>query len=323
MKKIAIFTILALSICNSSQAAYVIAGETNQKSSGNQANFKEELVEYRLPFYKGTSVFTKEALENLEQIKAMQSSTDSIVLVVRPDSRSANRQLATSRTNSLRNWLLKRNFDSSRLRFEIDESTGEEQSSNTVATYAFITTKPSPISQTRFNLSSAQDNGFISRPSQRQTENMLVSYSPSQKDTAIAPRPSSAIPAQPPGDASSLIIEMAADGRIKADDAIRMLSALKSTPQQQQVVTAATNRQWVLQANLTLQENLTNWTKSMGWNPPEWQIEDVEEFKITKTKTIQGDLPTVLGAIAKASGLRIAFSEKQRLIRVLPALEAS
>ena len=152
---------------------------------------------------------------------------------------------------------------------------------------------------------------------------MLVTYSPSQKDTAIAPRPSSAIPAQPPGDASSLIIEMAADGRIKADDAIRMLSALKSTPQQQQVVTAATNRQWVLQANLTLQENLTNWTKSMGWNPPEWQIEDVEEFKITKTKTIQGDLPTVLGAIAKASGLRIAFSEKQRLIRVLPALEAS
>lgn len=189
MKKIAIFTILALSICNSSQAAYVIAGETNQKSSGNPASFKEELVEYRLPFYKGTSVFTKEALENLEQIKAMQNSTESIVLVVRPDSRSANRQLATSRINSLRNWLLKRNFDSSRLRFEIDESTGDEQSNNTIATYAFITTRPSPVSQSRLNLS-AQDNGFITRPSQRQAENMLVSYSPSQKDTAIVDRKS-------------------------------------------------------------------------------------------------------------------------------------
>lgn len=71
---------------------------------------------------------------------------------------------------------------------------------------------------------------------------------------------------------------------------------------------------WVLDARLTLKDNLDEWSKASGWRPTNWEAANF--YQVTSTTVLDGAFPDVLKRIADSTGLNICASPRDKYVRV-------
>lgn len=71
---------------------------------------------------------------------------------------------------------------------------------------------------------------------------------------------------------------------------------------------------WVLDKNLTLKDNVDNWSRLAGWNPSVWNASNY--YQITTTSTLDGDFPEILRQVAESTKLNICAKRREKYVRV-------
>lgn len=323
MKKQIIASVVCVLFAQHAHAAYIVEDNAAPKFTYKQV---EETAQFSITFLKGTSVFTKDSLNQLDQIKQQIAKSDSLTFVVRPDN-AGQTTLMKNRMNAILNFFKRRQVDTTSLRFEYEDPDADTSTTaflSTKALRAIEVPKPEPVLAVK------------TKPVERAEPRSFVSYVPEKTQAAARKQEVTSTGEPSTGSTTNMILAMVAAKQISPEDAARMLVTLQSTqttqqpqmaqqaPQQKGSMTSGQPMKqvtWTLKAGLTLQENLAEWTAQMGWNPPIWEISDEEEYRIPKTRAISGDIGTVLAAIAKVTGLRIAYSEKQKIIKILPSAD--
>jgi hypothetical protein len=74
---------------------------------------------------------------------------------------------------------------------------------------------------------------------------------------------------------------------------------------------------WVLDARLTLRDNLDEWAKASGWNPTIWDASNY--YQVTQTTVVDGAFPDVLKRVADSTGLNICVKAAQKVVHVTDA----
>ena len=74
---------------------------------------------------------------------------------------------------------------------------------------------------------------------------------------------------------------------------------------------------WVLDARLTLRDNLDEWAKASGWNPTIWDASNY--YQVTQTTVVDGAFPDVLKRVADSTGLNICVKTAQKVVHVTDA----
>lgn len=74
---------------------------------------------------------------------------------------------------------------------------------------------------------------------------------------------------------------------------------------------------WVLDARMTLKDNLDEWAKASGWRPTNWEAGNF--YQVTNTTVLDGAFPDVLKRIADSTGLNICAITREKYVRVTDA----
>jgi hypothetical protein len=72
--------------------------------------------------------------------------------------------------------------------------------------------------------------------------------------------------------------------------------------------------QWILDARLTLKDNLDDWARTAGWNAPVWMASNY--YQVTRSAVLNGSFTEALKIVTDNTGLNICATSAQKLVRV-------
>jgi hypothetical protein len=71
---------------------------------------------------------------------------------------------------------------------------------------------------------------------------------------------------------------------------------------------------WLLDKQMTLRENVDNWSRIAGWNATQWEATNY--YQVGSSTTVKGDFPEVLRKVAESTGLNICAKPRQKVVRI-------
>lgn len=285
---------------------------------------------FKIIFNRGSSAVGPNARLYIDdQIERLQAA-DEIRIIGRPDSATATnnkqqRSLGLARASALRAYLVRSGIPASSIQVELDSSGNPMASSGVSPAEVVITTL-------RDSRSFFADQARVQQERAIPRTYRYLNQDPETRPTPAAPVSVSVQAQQPSGRSSSdasliqYLNQAVQTGQMPPTVAAQILRSLAAeagagTSQQVQVQAApaasyAATR-WVLDAKLTLKDNIDQWAKSSNWRAIVWEASNL--YQVTATTTLDGAFPDVLKKIADSTGLNICVITREKQIRVTDA----
>lgn len=249
-----------------------------------------------------------------------QMRGQNIRIIGRPDANPS--QLASSRANVIRSYLLRQGVSDNAITLEIDNTPNPQQNGSIYQSDIYFSraqVQSTPPEQTYRAANTPYESNYPLPTQQTQRVTALTAVDKAARAQII-----------------QIISRSAQTGQMDPMSALKMIQSLSNTDapqaatlaetitQQQQIAAApqlfvaANNtvrkQSWQLETTKTLRENIDAWALSAGWNPAQWLASNY--YQVTSASTLQGDFPEVLRQIADGTKLNICVYQRSKKIKV-------
>lgn len=319
----------ALAMLSNAHAAYTVVEDDLYPTKVVTA--PSETIQ--VAFNRGATSLNPTARAFLSGLMPRLEGAAKVHIVGRIDSAAAtesrrNEALAHARASTLRTHLIRAGVPASIIEIDTDLSANPLASTGVSPTDLIITSKNvlRPAQQARAQTSETHATPHEYRylgqagngPDHRQSPTATVAALP----VAAAPKA---------GDQHLIayINQAVLSGQMAPAVAIQLLRALsENTPPThsmaaaQSVAVAAPQapsrvERWLLNAQMTLKENMDQWAQTSGWRPTVWDAANF--YQVTSNATLDGAFPDVLKRVADSTGLNICVMTREKFVRVTDA----
>jgi hypothetical protein len=341
----------ALALITNAHATYTVIDDDLYPTAAIQARDRSgddrSAEKFKVTFNRGSSVVGPMARSYVDDLIPRMQAASRIRIVGRTDYASATENkkqhsLGMARASALRAYLVQAGIPSNIIQVDLD-ATGNPLASSGISPAEIIISNsrdsaPSVVDQVRAQYRAQQDQAI---PHAYQYLNQAPEAA--MRSAALAPV-NVVAQAQAPATRSptderliQYINQAVQTGQMLPSVAAQILRSLAeaSTSAQPPQPTAAPQAQallaaypstttvkrapgrgerWVLDARLTLKDNLDEWSKSSGWKPTVWDAGNF--YQVTNTTTLDGAFPDVLKRIADSTGLNICAITRDKFVRV-------
>lgn len=304
---------------------------------------------FKVTFNRGSSVVGPMARSFIDDLIPRMQAAYRIRIVGRTDYASSTENkkqhsLGTARASALRSYLIQAGIPSNIIQVDLD-ATGNPLASSGISPAEIIVTNsrdsgPSVVDQVRAQYRAQQETAI---PHAYQYVNQAPEAA--ARSAPLAPvnvvAQAQAPATRSPSDERLIqyINQAVQTGQMLPSVAAQILRSLAEAntgtqqaqptaapaPQAQVILAAypattpinrapARVERWVLDARLTLKDNLDEWSKASGWHPTAWEAGNF--FQVTNTTTLDGAFPDVLKRIADSTGLNICAIPREKYVRV-------
>lgn len=357
---------VALTFLGNAQASYtVIDDDLLPTAIVDARHVSSKLEQYDIPFAKNSYTLGTRGRRVADQlITSLQGA--SIKIIGRPDAQPGAKvldadnttpvSLASARTNSLRQYLLRQGIPASSITTTADDSPNP-QANGSIYPSQITVSRPPSYDRTQLQPQPAQPAVVANSPaliSPAPVVNKLVTPDRDQliqfinqsvrsgaMEASVAltlmahllnesPANNKALPPvpTPPSIAPQTAVQPKAPAPLPAPPSVAPQIAVQPkapapapAPVMASILVAtptlARKPAWVLSKTMTLRDNVNAWSKLAGWNPVRWAASNF--FEVTETLPVEGDFPDVLRQVADASGLNICAHKTTRTIKVTDA----
>ncbi|WP_162290889.1 TcpQ domain-containing protein [Acidovorax carolinensis] len=288
---------------------------------------------FHVAFNKGATALNPTARAFLSGLMPRLEGVAKIHIVGRIDSAVAtesrkNEALAHARASTLRTYLIRAGVPASVIEIDTDLSANPLASTGVSPTDLIITNKNDlrAVQQAR-----VQTSATHATPHEyRYLGQAGTSTEPRQTPTApVAPVPVVATPKAGDQHLIAYINQAVLSGQMAPAVAVQLLRTLSETaapPQSgavaQSIAVAppqapARVERWLLNAQMTLKENMDQWAQASGWRPTVWDAANF--YQVTSNATLDGAFPDVLKRVADSTGLNICVMTREKVVRVTDA----
>ncbi|CAN7779782.1 TcpQ domain-containing protein [Cupriavidus necator] len=340
----------ALALITNAHATYTVIDDDLYPTAMIQARSRSgtdwSADKFKVNFTKGSSSVGPLARPSVDDLIPRMQAASLIRIIGRPDSATATENkkqhsLGLARASALRTYLIRAGIPSDIIQVELD-ATGNPLASNGISQAdIFISNRPDP------RASAYQASAQIRAPQEPaipHTYRYLNQEAEAPAARLITAPPAAAAPqAQASRNSSDerliqYINQAVQTGQMLPSVAAQILRSLAeaNTTTPQPVPAAAPAPQpapaptyaasvpaksipprverWVLDARLTLKENVDEWSKASGWRPTNWEAGNF--YQVTSTTVLDGAFPDVLKRIADSTGLNICAMARDKYVRV-------
>jgi hypothetical protein len=334
----AAITLVTLAFGSAAHAYYVVV----EDDAAGLASTKETPVRVRedqfaIPFPKGVTPITGVSRKTLDLVveRIGNNSNAKIRIVGRPDAMflmtSEVTQMSRKRAINLRDYLSRRGIPINNMVLEVDNDPNPTQDGNFYPSYIYVTTG---IQNENVGVKTTLVPGQQPKAKQRETPPYPVEtiIESTRRSVPAAAAVAVQVPASTTASRNQLFayINLGLDGgQLTPSVALQLIRALMlaegevarsplvPTEQPQQQILAITNaapKLWMLDKQMTLRENVDNWSRIAGWKPAEWEATNY--YQVVSTTTVKGDFPEVLRKVAESTGLNICAKPRQKVVRI-------
>lgn len=302
---------------------------------------------FKFTFNRGSSVVGPNARLYIDDLIPRIQAADQIRIIGRPDSAAATsnkqqRYLGMARAAALRSYLIQSGISADVIKVELDTSGNPLASSGISPAEIVISTlrDPRPSFQARAQQERAiprsyrylnQDAEPRPAPASHASIGAQAPVTRSLSDERLIQYINQAVQTgqMHPAVAAQILRSLAESGSASVTGQLSTVAPTPSAPlaamQQPEPLAAypaaaSANRdpmradRWVLDANLTLKENVDKWSAASGWKPTDWRAGNF--YQVTNTVTLDGAFPDILKRIADSTGLNICAIPREKQVRV-------
>lgn len=343
----------ALALISNAHATYTVIDDDLYPTAAIQARDRSgddrSAEKFKVTFNRGSSVVGPMARSFVDDLIPRMQAASRIRIVGRTDYASATENkkqhsLGMARASALRSYLIQAGIPSNIIQVDLD-ATGNPLASSGISSAEIIVSNsrdsgPSLVDQVRAQYR-AQQEPAIPHAYQylNQAPEAAAQSAPLASVNVVAQ-------AQAPANRSAsderliqYINQAVQTGQMLPSVAAQILRSLAETntstqqvqptaapaPQAQPLLvaypsTTTVNRapvrveRWVLDARMTLKDNLDEWSRAAGWHPTAWEAGNF--YQVTNTTTLDGAFPDVLKRIADSTGLNICAIPREKYVRV-------
>lgn len=341
----------ALALVTSAHATYTVIDDDLYPTAALMARDRMpdsgSTEKFKVIFNRNSSVVGPNARLYIDDLIARIQVADQIRIIGRPDSAAATnnkqqRSLGMARAYALRAYLVKAGIPASAIEVELD-STGNPLASSGISPAEIVITtlrdyRPSFTDQARVQQERAipRTYRYLNQDAEpRPTPAVPVTIAAealqqapitrSQSDERLVQYINQAVQTgQMLPAVAAQILRSLAEANYSSVNAQQSPIAPVASPQALEATKPATiNRdpmradRWMLDARLTLKDNVDKWSEASGWKPTDWRASNF--YQVTHTTNLDGAFPDVLKRIADSTGLNICAIPREKLVRVTDA----
>jgi len=343
----------ALALITNAHATYTVIDDDLYPTAAIQARDRSgddrSAEKFKVTFNRGSSLVGPMARSFVDDLIPRMQAASRIRIVGRTDYASATENkkqhsLGMARASALRSYLIQAGIPSNIIQVDLD-ATGNPLASSGISPAEIIVSNtrdsgPSVVDQVRAQIRAQQEQA-IPHPYQylNQAPEPFARSAPLAPVNVVAQ--AQAPSTRSPSDERLIqyINQAVQTGQMLPSVAAQILRSLaeSNTSTQQAQPTAAPAPQaqallaaypaitpvnqapvrverWVLDARLTLKDNLDEWAKASGWRATAWEVGN--PYQVTNTTVLDGAFPTVLKRIADSTGLNICAITREKYVRV-------
>lgn len=337
----------ALALITNAHATYTVIDDDLYPTAAIQARDRSgddrAAEKFKITFNRGSSAVGPMARSFVDDLIPRMQAASRIRIVGRTDYASATENkkqhsLGMARASALRSYLIQAGIPSNIIQIDLD-ATGNPLASSGISPAEIIISNsresgPSVVDQIR-----AQQDQAIPHTYQYLNQAPEAAMGTATLAPAYVAAQAQAPATRSPTDERLIqyINQAVQTGQMAPSVAAQILRSLAeastsaqppqptAAPQAQTLLaaypsTTTINRapvrveRWVLDAHLTLKDNLDEWSKSSGWKPTVWDAGNF--YQVTNTTTLDGAFPDVLRRIADSTGLNICAITRDKFVRV-------
>lgn len=340
-----------LALVTSAHATYTVIDDdlypTAALMARDRISDSSSTEKFKVIFNRGSSVVGPNARLYIDDLIARIQVADQIRIIGRPDSAAATnnkqqRSLGMARAYALRAYLVKAGIPSSSIEVEMD-SNGNPLAASGISPAEIVITTLRDYRPSFADQAPVQQERAIPRTYRYLNQDAEPRPAPAVSVRSAAEAPQQALVTRSPSDERLVqyINQAVQTGQMLPAVAVQILRSLAEanfssvTAQQSPIAPVASpqalaapapgtiNRdpmradRWVLDARLTLKDNVDKWSEASGWKPTDWRAGNF--YQVTTTTTLDGAFPDVLKRIADSTGLNICAIPREKLVRVTDA----
>lgn len=343
----------ALALITNAHATYTVIDDDLYPTAAIQARDRSgddrSAEKFKVTFNRGSSVVGPMARSFVDDLIPRMQAASRIRIVGRTDFASATENkkqhsLGMARASALRSYLIQAGIPSNIIQVDLDAAGNPLASSGISPAEIFVSNSrdsgSSVVDQVRAQYRAQQDQAIPHAYQYLNQAPEATARSASLAPVNVVAQAQAPATRSPTDERLIQYINQAVQtGQMLPSVAAQILRSLAetNTSAQQAQPTAATAPQaqallaaypatltvnrapvrverWVLDARLTLKDNLDEWSKASGWNPTAWEAGNF--FQVTNTTTLDGAFPDVLKRIADSTGLNICAIPREKTVRV-------